>query len=106
MALKPVSNGEPCANAATGRTKNRVTRAAVGRALLRPSNELDLTDQRDLKPTWHMHLRQHLKAAAFGAKLTSLNHQVQRLFGGQLSVGARLGHIRAIRSVNLLSRPA
>jgi hypothetical protein len=26
---------------------------------LRPSNELDLTDQRDLRPTWHMHLRQH-----------------------------------------------
>src|SRR6202035_2076708 len=32
IALKPVSNGEPCANAATGRTRNRVTRVAVGRA--------------------------------------------------------------------------
>jgi hypothetical protein len=37
-----------------------------------------------------MHLRQHLKAAAFGAKLTSLNHQVQRLFGGQLIRGRKV----------------
>jgi hypothetical protein len=37
-----------------------------------------------------MHLRQHLKAAAFGAKLTLLNHQVQRLLRGQLSVRGRL----------------
>ena len=75
MALKPVSNGDPCAMAATGRTRSKVTRVAVGRAHFGRATELDLTNQRDLKPT--MHLRQHLKAAAFGAKLTSLNHQVQ-----------------------------
>jgi hypothetical protein len=38
-----------------------------------------------------MHLRQHPKAAAFGAKLISLNHQVQRPFGDQLSEGRKAG---------------
>src|ERR1035441_2228914 len=32
MAVKPVSNGEPCAIAATGMTSNRAIRVAVGRA--------------------------------------------------------------------------
>jgi hypothetical protein len=44
---------------------------------LRPKNVLDSTDEMELEPTWHMHLQQHLKVAAFGAKLTSLDHAVQ-----------------------------
>jgi len=32
MALKPVSNGEPCAIAATGTTRSKVRTAAAGRA--------------------------------------------------------------------------
>jgi hypothetical protein len=43
----------------------------------RPEKRVDLGDETNLGPTWHMHLRQHLKSAAFGAKLTSLNHDVQ-----------------------------
>jgi len=37
----------------------------------------------ELEPSWHMHLQQHLKIAAFGAKLTSLNPAVQWIVGGQ-----------------------
>jgi hypothetical protein len=43
----------------------------------RPKKRLDLTDEIDSGPTWHMHLRQWLKAAAFSANLTALNHAVQ-----------------------------
>src|ERR1700722_16633843 len=53
IALKPVSKGEPCAIAATGRTRRTVRRAAVGRPL-RPKKGPDLVDGMDSEPTGHL----------------------------------------------------
>jgi len=44
---------------------------------LRPSNNLDLADEMDLEPTWHVRLQKQLKRTAFGAKLTAFNPAVQ-----------------------------
>src|ERR1700676_2821302 len=69
IALKPVSKGEPCAIAATGRTRRTVRRAAVGRA------HFDRRRRRIWWMEWTRNQRgiwtsPHLKSAAGGANLT------------------------------------
>src|SRR5271166_3604980 len=77
MALKPVSNGEPCASAAIGIRRRKAKKAAARRARW----DRRMVSIRGIRWTWNqrgiLHLQQPLKVACFGAKLTSLNEAVQ-----------------------------
>ena len=70
MAVKPVSNGEPCASAATGMTRRQGKNNGGWTHALRLKKALDLADGMDSEPTCHLHLPQHLKSAACGANVT------------------------------------
>ena len=87
IAVKPVSNGEPCAKRCDrhqekqGKSNRSWTRA------LRLKKALDLTNGLDSEPTWHLHLPQYFRSAACGANVTGLNDAVQQLLVTLLFLG-------------------
>ena len=86
MALKPVSNGEPCAIATIGTRKSSARITAAGRA------HFDRRRRRIWWMEWTRNQRgiwtsRSLKSAAGGANLTRLNHDVQQLLVTLLFLG-------------------
>jgi hypothetical protein len=72
MALVRAKQVDPCAVAAKGHGKKECEKSGVWTRPLQ-TREQDSADVTDSGPAWHTHLRQQIKAAALGVKLTSLN---------------------------------